>query len=266
MNAAQIVHALANRYTVGDGWIGMAEVTPTGSKRRLDFLAISVFPSREPHIHGFEIKTARSDWLNEIKNPAKAESLRRFCTHYWLVAPKDIATKDELPAGWGWMQAREDGDAVALRRAVNAVHQPVDTEVVNHTFWRCMLLRQSQRQVRPQELADEFNRGVDTGMRRAGTENIVSLTERAERAEKREAELERMLTGAGYLGWNGLEHLRAAYRLVKKLSTNNHAPDFERLITHATKQLERVSEAQAAFAELQAAIDDTTNGKEPIDV
>lgn len=52
--------------------------------------------------HGFEIKVSRSDWLNEIKDPSKAETFRPYC-HYWslVIADKTMVKDGELPNGWG---------------------------------------------------------------------------------------------------------------------------------------------------------------------
>ena len=70
--------------------------------RTADAIAIDLWPSRGNHIHGFEVKTTRSDWLTELRNPDKAEAVRRFCHRWWLVAPVEVV-RDDLPEGWGFL-------------------------------------------------------------------------------------------------------------------------------------------------------------------
>ena len=64
--------------------------------------AMGLWPSRGLHLHGFEIKVSRSDWLRELKSPAKADKMFRYFDRWWLaVADKDIVRNGELPETWG---------------------------------------------------------------------------------------------------------------------------------------------------------------------
>lgn len=70
--------------------------------RTADLLALSTWPSRGIHLHGFEIKTARGDWLRELKQPEKAEEIGRFCNFWWIAEADDsIVQANELPPAWG---------------------------------------------------------------------------------------------------------------------------------------------------------------------
>ncbi len=57
--------------------------------------------------HGFEIKVSRSDWLNELRQPDKAETFRPYC-HYWslVISDKSMVKEGELPEGWGLLVPR----------------------------------------------------------------------------------------------------------------------------------------------------------------
>jgi len=70
--------------------------------RTADAIAIDLWPSRGNHVHGFEVKTSRADWLTELRDPAKAEAVRRYCHRWWLVAPVEVV-RDDLPEGWGFL-------------------------------------------------------------------------------------------------------------------------------------------------------------------
>lgn len=92
-------------------WALMEEVAPStgGGTRYADAVAMNLWASRGHALHGFEIKTGRGDWLKELKDPAKAEAVARYCDHWWLVAPAGVVKDGELPLGWGWYELRSGG-------------------------------------------------------------------------------------------------------------------------------------------------------------
>lgn len=93
-------------------WVVLDEVrdgTGYGSSRSADAMAFGVWPSRGLQIVGFEIKINRSDWIREIKDPEKAESIAQFCDQWWLVTCDGVAKLEEIPAGWGWYTADARG-------------------------------------------------------------------------------------------------------------------------------------------------------------
>lgn len=82
----------------------VANGTGSRANRHADALALSLWPSRGLHLSGFEIKSYRSDWLQELKNPAKAEAIAQFCNYWWIVTAGDsIAKVHEVPEAWGLM-------------------------------------------------------------------------------------------------------------------------------------------------------------------
>jgi hypothetical protein len=52
---------------------------------------------------GHEVKASRSDWLNELNKPGKADAWADQCHEWWLVAAPGIVHDGELPDGWGLM-------------------------------------------------------------------------------------------------------------------------------------------------------------------
>lgn len=75
----------------------------------IDAVAIGIWPSTGHEIIGIEIKVSRSDWLRELKEPAKAQELMRFCTRWYLACPAGLVKSDELPATWGMMTLANGG-------------------------------------------------------------------------------------------------------------------------------------------------------------
>lgn len=89
----------------GAGAIYLTEVTAPGGNRRADAVHIGLWQSRGAgRIDVCELKTSRSDFLREMKDPAKAEAWWPYSTAFWLVVPHvSIAGPDDLPPGWGLM-------------------------------------------------------------------------------------------------------------------------------------------------------------------
>lgn len=78
-----------------------------GAERQADALAVSLYPSRGIELIGFEVKVSRSDWRRELADPSKAEAFTRYCHRWYVVSPRDVIHRDELPEGWGLLWAHE---------------------------------------------------------------------------------------------------------------------------------------------------------------
>ncbi|TQE33149.1 hypothetical protein [Streptomyces ipomoeae] len=106
------------------GAVYLTEVTAPGSSRRADAVHIATWASRGGgEIDVCEIKTQRSDWLRELRDPGKAEAWWPYSSRYWLVVPNaDVAKLDELPPGWGLMMPKRSGRRfqVVVKPAVRA--------------------------------------------------------------------------------------------------------------------------------------------------
>ena len=102
----------------GTGW---------SREQRADAIAMHTWPSRGLELIGFELKISRSDWLRELKNPYKAESIKAFCDRWYLVVSdlKVITYAEELPTGWGLMYA-EDGKIRTMVEAKKLNPEPID--------------------------------------------------------------------------------------------------------------------------------------------
>ena len=67
----------------------LREHTGGGPTRIGDAVVFGLWPSRGMQVEGFEVKISRSDWLRELKDPSKAESIFKYCDLWWLVAGDD---------------------------------------------------------------------------------------------------------------------------------------------------------------------------------
>jgi hypothetical protein len=109
-------------------WATFLEVhNGTGStqRRSADAIAMNLFPSRGLRLHGFEFKASRSDWMRELKDPAKSVPIQRYCDHWWIVALPDIVRADELPPNWGLYVLKGSG-LHAIVKAPQLERDPID--------------------------------------------------------------------------------------------------------------------------------------------
>lgn len=109
-------------------------------KRSADYMAVSLWPSRGCAITGIELKSYRSDWLNELKNPKKAENIFRYCDYFYLLTTDEkIAKMEEIPETWGWFTIK--GSRVFLKKeAPKLTPQPI-----TKSFMAAMLKRASDK-------------------------------------------------------------------------------------------------------------------------
>ncbi len=112
----------------------VANGTGGASTRRADAVSMGFWPSNGMEIVGYEIKVSRADWLNEIKQPEKSQSISQFCDRWYLVAPQGVLGIDELPKGWGYIQATQK----SLRTKVKA---PKRDTITPDIFFQASLLR-----------------------------------------------------------------------------------------------------------------------------
>lgn len=120
MNSADVRAALRESYKQPEWalFFEVADGTGAAKRRTADGLMMNMYPSRGLTVHGLEFKVSRSDWLRELKDPDKAESVARFCDLWSVVAPKDMIRAEELPRTWGLIEV--DGGRTRVR------HQPAE--------------------------------------------------------------------------------------------------------------------------------------------
>jgi hypothetical protein len=119
MNTAEVKAALRARFCAPEWAIFFEVADGTGGNhnRWADAVAMNMWPSRGLAIHGFEIKVSRSDWLRELKKPEKSGPVQQYCDRWWIVTPKGIVKREELPPTWGLYEVSEAG---AFRQVVEA--------------------------------------------------------------------------------------------------------------------------------------------------
>lgn len=101
---------------------GVRSAAGFDARRTIDAVALGLWPSRGMYLSGFEIKCSRSDWLRELKNPAKAEEFCGLLDFFWVAVADDTIVQDgELPEHWGLLVAR--GGKLVQRTAATYLHE-----------------------------------------------------------------------------------------------------------------------------------------------
>jgi hypothetical protein len=106
MTSSEIKSLLTTKYSP-PAYAFFTEVAKSGVgsfNGYIDGVAFALYPSMNHEIHGFEIKVSRQDFLREFEKPEKSDNAMQWCNRWWLVAPKGICDKNELPKNWGYLE------------------------------------------------------------------------------------------------------------------------------------------------------------------
>ena len=87
---------------MGTGYGGWVE-------SKVDAFAINCYPSKGNLKVAYEIKTSRSDFLLELKEPLKRHPALMFSNQFYFVSPVDLIRPEEIPQEAGLMEVYETG-------------------------------------------------------------------------------------------------------------------------------------------------------------
>ena len=186
-NERSVYDALCNRYKAPEWAIfsGVANGTGARAKRTADALAMSLWPSRGLELMGFEIKVSRGDLLRELKDPAKAEAVAKYCDRWWIAAgSKEIVKPEELPRAWGLLIPH--GKTMKIVKDAGALpSQPVTREFLAAILRRAHEVVEGSRDKLRHEMRGSIREEVEKGF----GDKIKRLEERAAASDKRSADL-----------------------------------------------------------------------------
>ena len=147
----------------GESWCVFTELAnATGSRVRgwADAAALGLWPSRGYELHGYEVKISREDLKKELRDPAKADNIGRYC-HYWWLRLADEKLMDGLviPSTWGILAPR-DGVLRSVRKAPkNAKAKPFDAPFV------AAMIRNVTKSWVPKHVHDELKESTHAKVR-----------------------------------------------------------------------------------------------------
>lgn len=225
-SADSLLEKLSVKYAAPE-WAVIPQVrdaTGFAGCRTADAIAMSLWPSRGLYLHGFEIKVSRSDWMRELKNPAKADTIAEFCEFWWIVALKDVVKDGELPPPWGLLIPSGSGLTIAKAAVLTPAKNPDKP-------FLAAILRRATQVLTPQAKFDAlYQEGVEDGIKR-GLSKAKFQDEDIERLQTRLKTFEQQ-SGVRIDSWNGA-HIGEAVRLVLNGEGMRVREDLDRLLGRA---------------------------------
>lgn len=176
LTEATLLAALRKRHTAhgngGAGRYAFLTHVRTGAgwdQQEIDAVAVALWPSEHYDIHAFEVKCSRTDWLREIcPNTYKSKRARQLCDTFSIVAPKRLVRAEELPSGWGLLEASTHDDGTAALRMASAperLHDAAATRGEERLLGRGFLVSLLR--------AADVVPGMTTGLRRDASKEIA---------------------------------------------------------------------------------------------
>lgn len=171
----------------------------SGNNARIaDALAIGLWRSRNVQVHGFEMKSSRTSWEQDLRIPAKAEEIAQYCHYWWVVAGNDSMVREsELPEGWG-LYAVIEKELRVLVQAKELNPKPLAADFMAYLIRGA--IDQQTAALTDDERDSQYKMGYEKGFDDGSSESkkgdsaaIEALTERLHDALKSTKELEKVL-------------------------------------------------------------------------
>jgi hypothetical protein len=114
-----IIDALKVRHPRDRGWLSFTEVTMQGTPkaRRIDVLFFNFWHSRKYQRIAYEIKRARSNFLQELREPDKRAVIMKYVNEFYFVTPKGMVKVSEIPENCGLVEVDDNGICRMKKRA-----------------------------------------------------------------------------------------------------------------------------------------------------
>jgi len=114
--SAEVLRGLAARHRLEDGWIFIPEAqVPSGG--HVDALAMNCYAYRKWPLVGYEIKVSRSDFMAELRNPAKTARSAAFCSSFYFACPTGLVQAKEVPDPYGLMVVHPNGKTRIVKQS-----------------------------------------------------------------------------------------------------------------------------------------------------
>lgn len=167
---------LRNKFPESE-YVLMQEVSdrPGGRNRSMDYMLVNIWESRGLAITGIEVKSFRSDWLRELKDPQKQEKHFKYCDYFYLLTDQpNVAYPDEIPTTWGHWHINEKGILKTIKKAPILNPIPVDRALL------VSMLRRAQSKdkfVHVDTLQEKISEEADRRMKQLDWETKNKLTD-----------------------------------------------------------------------------------------
>ena len=139
----------------------VTELTSPNGTRRIAAIWAPLTPTERGTLVGHELKVSRSDVVQELRDPMKADGWEPYCSRWWLVIPgTDIIDGLDIPDRWGIMCAPKGANRrrFDVHRPAPALNPTQDVAVgvatvLASTMWRVSVAEHDLR------LADDRAKG-----------------------------------------------------------------------------------------------------------
>jgi hypothetical protein len=164
VRAGEVLDILGRSFGPDQGYVLIREMTIGDRGRRADAIALQLYRSRGIHLHGFEVKVSRRDWVNELRSPAKADDLATRCRHFTVVTPQGIVDRAELPDSWGLFEIDKRERLLRTVTPAKLEPQPLDLYTLSLILRRAHESLTSPFRAEAQRAVDEaYQRGLAAG-------------------------------------------------------------------------------------------------------
>jgi len=265
VKALDVLDSLERAFDAKGGYIVIREISVGSGIRRADAIALQMYRSRGIHLHGFEVKVSRRDWLAELADAAKADELVSVCEYFSVAAPAGIVDVAELPDAWGLFEVRgPDRRLFRVKAATKTDADPLSLPAAARLIARAMEgLRAPGAEALRAARDEGYKAGVESGIRQAPNPGGYDRDEH-ERLTARVAAFERA-SGVRLERWldeRRAERLGQAVRLV--LETPEAVARLRGDLRRVARSIEALaSEAERVraptFEEMPAAIEITSS-------
>jgi hypothetical protein len=233
----QLVQRIKERYAMPE-FVTIANVeTPSG--RYADAVALNLWRSRGYELIGFECKSVRGDWLREKANPEKAEGVAQFCKTFWIVANPNVVKAEELPLGWGLLEAKEKGLIQRVKATPLGHRREITVPMMVSIIRRAVEKSDNKAELAAATLAGR-DQGIEEGLRRATTQTEKHWQEKCESFEKLHSEFEAR-TGVKISEYYGGKELALAWSISRQIDRMPDSLKYAReTLVGATKIIDKV--------------------------
>lgn len=261
ITSANLIERLRGMGGDGDGAMAVITEVPEmlgGSHRRCDALGMGLWKSRGLELCGYEIKVSRSDWLRELKTPAKADGIFSYCDRWYLVVSEaSIVKSGELPPTWGLMVPHGNSLRIAVQAEKNASPHPVDRPFLASIFQRCLQCSATADELNAARAAG-YNQGLEAGRNERSTRRHgADVVEMAESYRKANDALREQIkkfedaSGLSVSAYGGGKELGEVVGLVRKIPSSYIASNLVRQAKEMRELLVTVEEKAAAMINVE---------------
>jgi hypothetical protein len=93
-------HFSMDKYEIGNEWRAFTEVQGLDG-RRIDYLAMGMWPSRGFKLIAYEIKVTKEDLKRELSVAGKSDGWWHLVDEFWLATPPGLSEGFDVPDTWG---------------------------------------------------------------------------------------------------------------------------------------------------------------------